>query len=375
MKSSTLITLTIALVSAAASGGEALAGELPAAQQAEWERTVMAAEREGEVNVYVVDYPKFAVSYFQKIYPKIRLNLVEGPSGPTLSSRLMAERRAGKHLADLYIAGQGTHVSVLYPAKALAPMPPSLILPEVKDESKWFRGKHRYVDPEMRHSFVFQGFRALYVSYNSHLVNPEQIRSWWDLTHPKWKGKIVGYDPSIAGTARNVLWYFYMNPALGPEFIKRLYDEMDLTLSRDRRQVVDWLARERAAICIACDAEIAREQGLPVGELTHTLKEGDYVGGGQGVVSLIQPSPHPNATKIFINWFLSRDGQAVFQELSVKAGQKNANSRRMDIPKDIIRPEYRPKEGADYWENGPTVDKESAEATKLLKEILAKRAR
>ena len=74
--------------------------------------------------------------------------MVDGPSGPALSSRLMAERRAGKYQADLFITGQGVHVSVLYPAKALAPMPPAFILPEVKDEGKWFKGKHRFVDPE-----------------------------------------------------------------------------------------------------------------------------------------------------------------------------------------------------------------------------------
>ena len=47
----------------------------------------------------------------------------------------------------------------------------------------------------------------------------------------------------------------------------------------------------------------------------------------------------------------------------------------MDIPKDVIRPEYRLKEGSEVWENGPDVDKETAEATKLFKEIVAKRSR
>ena len=75
--------------------------------QVEWEKTLKAAEAEGEVTVYVVDYPRLTVSQFQKAYPKIKLNLVDGPSGPALSSRLMAERRAGKYQADLYIGGQG----------------------------------------------------------------------------------------------------------------------------------------------------------------------------------------------------------------------------------------------------------------------------
>lgn len=356
----------------------AYAAESKPSWQIEWERIVKAAEAEGEVNVYVVDYPRFAVSQFQKAFRKIKLISTDGPSGPALSSRLMAERRADKYQADLYIAGQGTHVSVLYPAKALAPMPPALILPEVKDETKWFKGKHRYVDPETRHSFVFQGHRGLYVSYNTSQVKADEIKSWSDLIHPKWKGKIIGYDPAIAGVARNVLWYVYRNKFLGPEFMHKLYGDMEITIARDQRQLVDWLATGKAAICIACDdADIgsAKENKLPVETVTDTLKEGDYVAAGQGVISLIAAAPHPNAAQIFLNWFLSKEGQTVYQEQSVKAGQRNANSRRTDVPKDVIRPEYRLKESAEVWENGPDVDKETAEATRLLKEILAKKAK
>ena len=108
-----LISLTVTLLLAVASQ----AGGAAESRQSEWDKTLKSAEAEGEVAVYVVDYPRFTVSQFQKAYPKIRLNQVDGPSGPALSSRLMAERRAGKYQADLYIAGQGTHVSVLYPAK------------------------------------------------------------------------------------------------------------------------------------------------------------------------------------------------------------------------------------------------------------------
>ena len=57
----------------------------------------------------------------------------------------------------------------------------------------------------------------------------------------------------------------------------------------------------------------------------------------------------------------------MFQEQSVKSGQRNANSRRTDIPKDIIAAEYRLKHDVVFWENGPNVDQETAEATKLLK--------
>ena len=375
VKRLSLVSASITLLHLFFASGAAPAAEFRPSWQVEWEKTLKAAEAEGEVAVYVVDYPRLTVSQFQKAYPRIKLNLVDGPSGPALSSRLMAERRAGKYQADLYIAGQGTHVSVLYPAKALAPMPSAFILPEVKDESKWFKGKHRFVDPETRHSFVFQEHRGLYIAYNTLQARADEIRSWWDLIKPKWKGKIIGYDPSIAGVARNVLWYLYMNKFLGPEFMSKLYGDMQLTLSRDHRQLVDWLAAGKAAICVPCDdAELgaAKEQRLPVETITHALKEGDYIAGGQGVISLIAPAPHPHAAQIFLNWFLSREGQSLYQEYSVKSGQRNANSRRTDIPKDIIAPEYRLKDDSVFWENGPGVDQETAEATKTFKAIIAR---
>ena len=89
--------LIIVLLLIAACG----AGNATESKPSEWEKTLTSAEAEGEVTVYVVDYPRFTVSQFQKFFPKIRLNQVEGPSGPALSSRLMAERRAEKYQADL----------------------------------------------------------------------------------------------------------------------------------------------------------------------------------------------------------------------------------------------------------------------------------
>lgn len=62
---------------------------------------------------------------FQKAYPNIKLNTFAAARGPELLQRLMAERRAGKHLADVYMTGIGTHIA-LYTAKAYAPVRPAL---------------------------------------------------------------------------------------------------------------------------------------------------------------------------------------------------------------------------------------------------------
>lgn len=49
--------------------------------QAEWEETLAAAKREGQVNVYVTLGPHEVVPVFQEVYPDIRPVIVAGRSG------------------------------------------------------------------------------------------------------------------------------------------------------------------------------------------------------------------------------------------------------------------------------------------------------
>src|SRR5947199_9606035 len=77
----------------------------------------------------------------------------------------------------------------------------------------------------------------------------------------------------------------------------------------------------------------ARKQSLPVNAFeTDEFKEGGLVGSGGGNIALINGAPHPNAAKVFINWFLSREGQIAYQKL-VQAGR---SSLSIDITKDDV---------------------------------------
>ena len=44
------------------------------------------------------------------------------------------------------------------------------------------------------------GENRMVVAFNTKLVNPAEIKSYWDLLSPKWKGKIVAYDPTLGGS-------------------------------------------------------------------------------------------------------------------------------------------------------------------------------
>lgn len=119
--------------------------------QAEWERTVAAAEKEGEVSFYTLGEYRY-LGEFEKRFPKIKVKVVPG-KGSELLSRIMTERRAGKYLADIARIGNTSPYS-LYQAKALQPIASAFILPEVKDETKWWQGKHHYADPEGQYIFI-----------------------------------------------------------------------------------------------------------------------------------------------------------------------------------------------------------------------------
>jgi len=311
--------------------------------QVEWEKTVKAAKKEGEVRVYSNRSGSVIVSsgVFQKTFPGIKVVSVAPGRGAQAVQRLMAERRAGKYLGDVIIGGSSTP-RLMYQAKGLDPIKPTLILPEVIDVSKWWEGTHRYIEPEREYIFMYLGHpQRGSISYNTNLVNPKEFKSLWDFINPKWKGKIVVRDFRIGGSGQQNMKFFYYHPALGPKFIRRFFSEMDVTLFRNIRLAVDWLATGRYAMCFFCrgtEVVKAQRQGLPVAEFGF-MKEGAALTSHSGTVSLVNKAPHPNAAKVFINWLLSRNRQLTVQKISA------TNSLRVDIPKDMVASLGRIREG------------------------------
>ena len=77
-------------------------------------------------------------------------------------------------------------------------------------------------------------------------------------------------------------------------------------------------------------------------------KEGQGLSPQGGTLVLVNRPPHPNAAKIFINWFLSREGQSTYQQAGYQPGDSTSNSLREDIPKEAILPESRRVKGLSY---------------------------
>src|SRR5689334_3025121 len=340
------------------------------AWKSEWAKTVEAAKKESQLTAYggsEITRPEILAA-FNKEYPEIKVTTVGGHAAD-LTARLLAERRGDKYIADIIASGPNAPRS-LYVAKALDPIASAFILPEVTDQSKWYGAKHWYADPENKFIFMFEGsVSTTGLSVNTNLAKATDIVSYWDLLQPKWKGKILMMDPRGAVLPTPLLM-LYHDPEIGPDYLRTLLTKMDLTLFRDRRQGTNWLGVGKYPVCFYCrDLDLAVKQGLPIAEVPPAqFKEGGSIGGGScSVISLINRAPHPNAARVFINWYLSRQGQIVWQRTMNTKEVEPSDSMRIDIPKDDVMPEARRVEGRKYRVVG-FLDQKPLQA--LLNEIL-----
>ena len=319
-----LLIVIASLTAAGSFAGNASAAESRAAWQGEWERTTDAAKKEGKLVAAIpasAELRKAISEIFPKRFPGIELDLTNA-RGPSNASRIAAEHAAGVRYFDLLISGTATPFSLLN-AGILEPVEPLLLLPEVKDPKRWYGG-HIWLDNAKRFIYAFQAYQSENIWHNPTLLKAEDVRSYDDLLSPKWKGKIGILDPRTPG-AGTATWAFFLK-IKGEEYLKKLAAQ-EMFLSRDQRQLADSLAKGKIAITIGLSYYTFApflKAGLPVKPLPD-MKEGTYTSCGSSATSIVKNSPHPNATKVFINWLLSKEGQELYGKAMGQA------TRRLDV--------------------------------------------
>jgi len=306
---------------------------VPTAAADEWEKVLAAAKKEGTVAVIGSagsgsKIQDMLTQNFEKKYG-IKVEYFSG-RGSTIGPKLTAERNAGQFLWDVFIGGTTTALSVTIPGGMIDPIEPALILPEVKDPQKWRGGGIEYVDTGKRVLVMMLTQRAtLYV--NPNVVKPDSITSYKDLLNPKFKGKIVMDDPTMAGPGQATFVFFYLHPDLGPNFIRALAKQ-EPALLRDWNQEFEVLAREKYLVLIGDTDVLAEERikaGVPIAILDpRKIKEGSDIGCIDGALTMFNRAPHPNAAKVYINWLLSKEGQTDYARLTGNI------SARLDVPTD-----------------------------------------
>jgi iron(III) transport system substrate-binding protein len=323
------------------------AGSGSGAWEKEWTELVQAARQEGRLAV--VGPPTPAVRTELPAAFKSRFGIdIEYLGGNTaeLMSRMEAERQSGQYSVDAILGGSQTLYTRAYPQKFLDPIPPALVHPEAKDGSRWTSGRLWFMDPEDQFILRISNQVGTGITVNTDYVQPGEIRSWHDLLLPKYRGKISAYDPTVAGQGWPTA--MYMLHLFGEDYTRTVYTDQQPGLTRDYRQLADWMARGVYPISLGVgnkDLADFRADGFPIVRLQDFPEAPSTISAGFGLTVLINQAPHPSAARLFVNWMAMKEGQEVFNRAEGNV------SPRTDVDNAWAPAESIPQPGMTYFDS------------------------
>jgi iron(III) transport system substrate-binding protein len=300
------------------------------ASVADWEKTIEFAKKEGKVVVSIPASTELRAGIeraFEKRYG-VDVEPVVGRASAVVR-KMVDESKAGVRYVDLHMGGSESIVTGMLPEGILEPLEPLMLLPEVKDPKQWWAG-HVWVDSNKRFVYSTLAYQTENIWFNSQLTKADEVRSFDDLLDERFKGKIGILDPRTAGSGASM--WSYLREIKGEEYSKKFVGQK-LALSRDQRVLAEILAKGKIALAVGLTYYSYVpfvKAGLPVAPLP-TPKEGVYVSGGSGHLVVLKNAPHPNATRLFVNWFLSREGQEVYTRAM------HQGTRRLDVDVKWLR--------------------------------------
>jgi iron(III) transport system substrate-binding protein len=316
------------LVMAIAAAPQNAAGQSP--KLGDWDRTVALAKKEGKVVVSIPASSELRVG-LEKLFEKrfgIDVEPVVGRAS-AIVRKMVDESKAGIRYVDLHMGGSESIVTGMLPEGILEPVEPLMLLPEVKDPKQWWGG-HIWVDNARKSIYSTLAYQTENLWINSQLMKADQVRSFDDLLDERLKDRIGMLDPRTAGSGAST--WSYLRDIKGEDYLRRLVGQK-LAISRDQRVLAEILAKGKLALVMGLTYYSYApflKGGLPVAPLP-APKEGVYVSGGSGHVVVLKNAPHPNAAQLFLNWFLSREGQEVYTRSMHQA------TRRLDVDVKWLR--------------------------------------
>jgi ABC-type Fe3+ transport system substrate-binding protein len=322
----------------------------------EWSKLIAAAKQEGTVSVASGGAPSRQYRPVMDAFTKkfgIKVEVSTGNATATVN-RVLAERKASTYTVDVALISSRENNQRLVPSESLVPFAPLLMHPEVLDKSAWFLGRHWYADKFAKFTFIYHAAKEdQYESwYNTDKITAEEIatiKKQTDFFDSRWKGKIAGQgmgDPS--GIRQMIDSYF--EPDRGQEWVRTYLLNAGVTFTDDRRILETWLVSGRYPLqAIATGTEeynVLAKKGLPIKQVLLPKQIGLVRAGGSGCcISVFANAPHPNAAKLFVNWFLSKEGQTLTHTLIPAIDRQ---SLRTDLPIGEVSPDQRRVPGKEY---------------------------
>ncbi len=313
--------------------------------QQTWDKTLAAAEKEGVVVVSGppgADQRRVITQEWAKTYPKIKLEYTGG-RGSQMVAKVVRERTAGIYNWDVILASTDPTVFTLTPIHALAPLRDALIRPDLTEDKTWFGGfKAGFLDDAGTTFYSPIGNSAPLGFANRDCISKAVFNKLDDLKKPELKGKIAWHDITRPGASTQGLGVLEL--IRGEAWLKDMFTKHDVVFSRDYRQLADWLVSCKKPVVMGVPDDVLMQmQAHGLGKNVEYLLGPAWTdkmdaggAGGNESIGWYNNAPHPNAAKIFVNFYMSRAFQQAY------ADETRSNSRRLDTtpgdPRLVMKP-------------------------------------
>ena len=309
------------------------------------DQLIEGAKKEGELVIHVgpgKSYRDGRLNGFEAKYPFLHVQAINTANRESLP-KLVRERQAGIYALDVHLGGTPNLLRVYKPQGFLAPFRDAIVRPELLDDKVWRGGfASGFQDLEARYVYAYSMVTNIAGHVNWAGVKKADLKSIEELLGKKFANKIVWHDPRSPGPGFAAATALYVS--FGAEFMTKLFQQPAVFTS-NRRQAAEFVVRGRYPIGIGTSRDFMvpfEREGLTktVEEIPDTWLTRPTASAGNGNIVLMDKAPHPNAAKLYINWFLQREQQQQWNNLTDGA------SRRLDTTTN--RPGLAPEPGKSY---------------------------
>jgi len=262
------------------------------------------AEQEGEVVYYGHDGEAgiaVLLDSFKKDFPKIKTSYVRLQTG-ALYAKITAERSAGRFGVDVL---------------QLSDISPVIDFQKKGGWQQHLSPEYAAYKPEHQSSpagyYGVPGVSFAGIAYHRGKVKPEQApKTWQDILNPGFKD---GISAKLATSGMQHAQWYMLRKLYGngfwPEFAKQRPKGFDA-----RAQLFDRLAKGDDRVCALAEYAgytLFQEKGAEI----------EFVSPADGLpaiaiyIGVVSRAPHPEAAKLFVDWALSKRGQAVYQNQKI----------------------------------------------------------